>query len=151
MKIITTLAALASVGHAHYNYPSMISNGVTTPQWTYVRQWTNSNSYNPVTDVTSLDIRCNVDASTNYAPNILSVEAGSVLGFDVFPASTGVYHPGPLLAYMAKVPSGYTAANWDGSGAVWFKIFEQGATFSAGAMNWDYLGMSDLLNSTIVL
>jgi hypothetical protein len=28
-----------------------------------------------------------------------------------------------MLFYMAKVPSGKTAANWDGSGNVWFKVW----------------------------
>ena len=37
---------------------------------------------------------------------------------------------------MAKVPSGKTAANWDGSGNVWFKIFEQGPTISGGSLSW---------------
>lgn len=143
MKVFTSLVVLATLTVAHYNYPSMILNGVTTPQWDYVRQWTDYESYNPVTDVTIVDIRCNVNGSTNFAPDILSVPAGSLLGFDVFPSTTGIYHPGPLLAYMAKVPSGYTAGNWDGSGDVWFKIFELGPTFSPGEMNWSELGRSN--------
>lgn len=35
-------------------------------------------------------------------------------------------HKGPILVYAAKVPSGQTAATWDGSGAVWFKLYESG-------------------------
>lgn len=141
MKITATLVVLATIAVAHYNYPSMILNGDVTAQWQYVRQWTDYESYNPVTDVTLVDIRCNVNGSANFSPDILTVPAGSVLGFDVFPSTTGVYHPGPLLAYMGKVPSGYTAANWDGSGVAWFKIFEQGPVFTPGAMNWPELGM----------
>jgi hypothetical protein len=144
MNVITTLVALATSTFAHYNYPSMILNGVVTPQWDYVRQWTNYESYNPVVDVTLVDIRCNVNGSENFSPDILSVPAGSLLGFDVFPDTTGIYHPGPLLAYMAKAPEGYTAANWDGSGSVWFKIFELGPTFSPGEMNWSELGTFDI-------
>lgn len=140
MQIATTFVALATLGAAHYNYPSMILDGVITPQWSDVRQWTGYQSYNPVVDVTLVDIRCNVDASTNFAADILSVPAGSLLGFDVFPDTTGIYHPGPLLAYMAKVPSGYTAANWDGSGSVWFKIYEEEPVFTTGAMNWPLQG-----------
>lgn len=37
---------------------------------------------------------------------------------------------------MAKAPSGQTAASFDGSGAVWFKIFEQGPTIANGALSW---------------
>ena len=46
------------------------------------------------------------------------------------------------MAYMAKVPSGKTAANWDGSGTVWFKIYEQGPTgFGTQALVWPSNGM----------
>jgi hypothetical protein len=41
---------------------------------------------------------------------------------------------------MAKVPEGKTAANWDGSGEVWFKIFEQGPTISGGQLSWPSSG-----------
>lgn len=144
MKSINALVAFAASVLAHYNYPSMILDGVVTPQWDYVRQWTNYVSYNPVVDVTLVDIRCNVAGSTNFSPDILTVPAGSLLGFDVFPDTTGVYHPGPLMAYMAKVPEGNTAANWDGSGDVWFKIYEVGPVFSPGEMNWPELGTTDI-------
>lgn len=83
------------------------------------------NSHGPVTDVSSLDLRCGKDASTAYAPSILSVAAGQTLGFTVDPS---IQHPGPTLAYLARVPPGKTAADWDAAGAVWFKIFEQGPT-----------------------
>jgi hypothetical protein len=46
-----------------------------------------------------------------------------------------------LQFYLAKVPEGKTAANWDGSGDVWFKIYSQGATFSGGQMSWPSSGM----------
>lgn len=134
MKSTTALLALAGAASAHYNFPSMISGGTTTAAWAAVRDWTGSYTYNPVTDVSSLDIRCNVDGSTAFSPDILSVAAGSQLGFT---ASPDIYHPGPLLAYMAKVPSGSTAANWDGSGAVWFKIYEDAPTGLGGqALVW---------------
>lgn len=83
------------------------------------------NSHGPVLDTTLLDIRCGKDASTAYAPSILTVAAGSVLGWNVDPS---IQHPGPTLGYLAKVPAGKTAANWDGSGAVWFKVYEEGPT-----------------------
>lgn len=81
------------------------------------------NSHGPVTDVSLLDIRCGKDASTAFAPDVLSVAAGEKLGFSIDP---NIQHPGPGMAYLAKVPAGKTAANWDGSGAVWFKVWEQG-------------------------
>jgi len=131
MRSSISLLVVAQLAQAHYNFPSMIYNGVTTTAWAAVRQWTNYYAYTPVTDVTSEAIRCNVDAA--FAPDTLSVTAGSPLGFTVGP---DIYHPGPLLAYMAKVPSGSTAANWDGSGAVWFKVFEDKPVYSTQALTW---------------
>lgn len=40
---------------------------------------------------------------------------------------------------MAKVPSGKTAANWDGSGNVWFKIYAEKANVANGALTWGSL------------
>lgn len=57
------------------------------------------------------------------APKIAAVTAGSTFTFVVDP---DIEHPGPLQFYMAKAPSGQTAATFDGKGPVWFKIFENG-------------------------
>jgi len=127
------LLALAGAAQAHYVFPSMTYAGATTAAWTAVRQWTGYYTNDPVTSVTTLDIRCNVDGSTAFAPNVLTVAAGKTLGFTVTP---DIYHAGPVLAYMAKVPSGYTASNWDGAGAVWFKVFAQGPTYTSAALVW---------------
>jgi hypothetical protein len=149
MKFFTSLLALASLTQGHYNFPSMIYSGVTTTTWADVRQWTGYYTYNPVTDVSSLDIRCNVNGTTTFAASTLSVAAGNTLGWVVSP---DIYHPGPLLAYMAKVPSGKTAANWDGSGAVWFKIYQDKPVYSTSTLTWPSNGMRPPLksNPTIV-
>lgn len=68
----------------------------------------------------------------------MSVAAGSSVGFK---ASPNIFHPGPLQFYMAKVPSGQTAASWDGSGNVWFKIYAEQATSSGGQLSWGSLSM----------
>ena len=133
MKVSTPLLALASVAQAHYTFPALISGGTATTNWQYVRQWTGYYTYNPVQSVTSLDIRCNVAGTTTFAPGILSVAAGSTLGFTVDP---DIYHPGPALVYMAKVPAGKTAANWDGSGSVWFKIYQIGPVLGGQQLTW---------------
>lgn len=138
MKTITSLLALAGVVSAHYTFPALIYGGTTTTDWQYVRDWTGSYTYDPVTDVTSLDIRCNVDGTTNLAPDTLSVAAGQNLGFTVNP---DIYHPGPLLAYMAKVPSGSTAGTWDGDGTVWFKVYQDEPTVGASALEWPSNGL----------
>ncbi|KAH7306094.1 fungal cellulose binding domain-containing protein [Rhexocercosporidium sp. MPI-PUGE-AT-0058] len=135
MKLFATIATLASVANAHYVFPGLIANGATTADWTNVRRWTGSNSNGPVVDVSSLSIRCNVDASTVSAKT-LSVAAGSTLGFV---AKASISHPGLMQFYMAKVPAGKTADAWDGSGGVWFKVFNDMPTLGA-SMTWPTQG-----------
>ena len=149
------LAALASVVSAHYDFPALIHNGVTTPDWTNVRQFTTYYTFGPVQDVTSLDIRCNVGGTTTkIGINTTTVNAGDTLGFTVEPASSGLYHPGPVNIYMAKAPLGTNIATWDGSGSVWFKIFEAGPTsFNSSGPVWPYqtgtvVGMLELQRNT---
>lgn len=49
-----------------------------------------------------------------------------------------MYHQGPVSFYMAKAPT--TAASFDGSGKVWFKILDIGPTFDAsGTATWQLL------------
>ncbi|PMD12062.1 lytic polysaccharide monooxygenase [Hyaloscypha hepaticicola] len=129
MRFLTPILTLAAVAHSHYNFPSM--NGGTA--WPNVRQWTDYYAFTPDTNVSSLDIRCNVNGAVAFAASILSVAAGSNL---TWTASPDIYHPGPLMAYMAKVPTGKTAANWDGSGTVWFKIYEDHPTVGSSALIW---------------
>lgn len=135
MKLFTTISALASVAHAHYVFPSLIANGAATGEWTNVRQWTGYYSNGPVTDVNSLSIRCNVDASTKSAKT-LTIAAGSTLGFS---AKASISHPGLMQFYMAKVPAGNTADAWDGSGSVWFKVFNDMPGLGA-SMTWPTQG-----------
>jgi len=133
MKTAAAVLAFTGAVSAHYNFPALIADGTVTTDWEYVRQWTNYNTYQPVTDVSSLSIRCNLNGATAFAPGIQTIAAGGTVGFT---ANPDIYHPGPLLAYMAKVPSGKTAANWDGSGAVWFKIYQDEPTFGSQSLTW---------------
>ncbi|ELR08548.1 hypothetical protein GMDG_03243 [Pseudogymnoascus destructans 20631-21] len=138
MKSVVLLE-LAGAASAHYTFPALISVGTTSADWEYVRDWTGSYTYNPVQDVSSLNVRCNVDGSTNSA-STLSVAAGSEIGFT---ASSNIYHPGPVLAYLAKVPFGQTAATWDGSGdengPSGLAASTAGFTILAATPNGDYL------------
>jgi hypothetical protein len=83
MKSIAFLLALAGAASAHYTFPALIYGGTTSADWEYVRDWTGSYTYDPVTDVTSTDIRCNVDGDKNFASSTLSVAAGQNIGFTV--------------------------------------------------------------------
>jgi hypothetical protein len=134
MKFLTPLLTLSTVAQAHYNFPSM--NAGTA--WSNVRQWTGYYTFDPVTNVASEDIRCNVNGSTSFAVSTLSVDAGSVLKWA---ANPDIYHPGPLLAYMAKVPPRKTAANWDGSRTIWFKVYEDHPTVRTSALIWPSASM----------
>lgn len=114
-SVALSTALTLTTATSHYTFPALINNGAMTADWEYVRQWTGYNTLKPVTDVTSLDIRCNIDGSTASAPGVLSIAAGSQLGFTIKPQ---VVHPGPMAVYMAEVPDGSDAASWDGSGNV---------------------------------
>ncbi|OAL05952.1 hypothetical protein IQ06DRAFT_313166 [Phaeosphaeriaceae sp. SRC1lsM3a] len=129
---LVSLLAVASTASAHYTFPQLIAGGKTTGLWEYVRKTTNYQSNGPVTDVSSEQIRC-YELSPGTASQTYTVNAGDTVGFT---AVSSVSHPGPLQFYMAKVPSGKTAATFDGSGAVWFKVYSQGATFSGGQMTF---------------
>ncbi|ORX92496.1 glycoside hydrolase [Clohesyomyces aquaticus] len=135
MKLLFPTAAtlFAATASAHYTFPALVANGATTQQWQYVRKTTNYQSNGPVTDVTSNQIRCYELSPGTAAPQTMTVKAGDTVGFT---AQTSISHPGPLMFYLAKVPSGKTAATFDGSGQVWFKIYEQGAQISSAGMTW---------------
>ncbi|MCJ1328317.1 hypothetical protein MMC10_004993 [Thelotrema lepadinum] len=127
------LAGLASTASAHYVFPSLVLNGVTTPAWADVRQYPTYYTNNPVTDVTSTDIRCNVGGST-VTSNTSTVTAGQSIAFTVAP---DIYHPGPAQVYLAKAPTGANIATWDGSGSVWFKIMGEGpSSFGSSGLTW---------------
>ncbi|KAI5842340.1 glycoside hydrolase [Tricharina praecox] len=135
MKFLSTALLFAAVigqASAHYRFFKLIANGVTGAEYASIRTSTNSNS--PVTDVTSTDLRCNVGGLASAASTTTTtITAGSTIGFV---ADTVVSHPGPFIVYMAKAPS--TAAAFDGSGAVWFKVWEKGTTsLTATAINFD--------------
>ncbi|PPQ83164.1 hypothetical protein CVT25_005411 [Psilocybe cyanescens] len=120
MKItgLVGIAILAQSASAHYIWNTLIAGGTTSTA--AVRQPINNS---PVTSVTSGDVRCNV--SPGSASQTVSVSAGSTIGFKL---DNTVYHQGPAAIYLGKAPG--SVANWDGSGANWFKIAEWGATFN---------------------
>ncbi|KAG8933776.1 hypothetical protein FRC02_011195 [Tulasnella sp. 418] len=113
-SIVFAALPLAS---AHYTWTSLIVGSTVTPAWQYVRTHTNMNS--PVTAVNSIDFRCNKGASNGASTQTAAVTAGSTIGFSL---DNTLYHSGVLNVYMAKAPS--TASTFDGSGSVWFKVYQ---------------------------
>lgn len=71
----------------------------------------------PVHNLTSPDIRCNVDIQN--ATETVQVEAGARIGFQLGEDKT-IYHLGPAAMYLGRAPG--SAAAWDGSGKAWFKV-----------------------------
>ena len=72
-------------------------------------------------------------AAGSEGASILSVTAGSAVTFTVSP---DIYHPGPLSVWLGRVPSGQTAQTWDGSGANWFKIYQDYPTVTSSGLTW---------------
>ncbi|KAJ7917190.1 glycosyl hydrolase family 61-domain-containing protein [Mycena leptocephala] len=117
LSVIVTLATLAAKVSAHYVWPQLIVGGTNTSAWQYVRQTNNWQDLNPLTDVTSTDVRC-YDSAQSGTASTTTVAAGSTVGFTVSGNPSNLYHPGVVNVYMAKAPAGTDVASWDGSGTV---------------------------------
>lgn len=132
---LPVLAAAAGAANAHYTFPGTIYNGVRSGDWQTVRMTENRYSNGPVTDVNSPSMTCYELDPGQGAPQTLSVTAGSSVDFTV--GGSAIFHPGPLHAYLAKVPAGQTVKTFNGKGAVWFKIYQDGPTgFGTGNLRW---------------
>ncbi|KAI5864592.1 glycoside hydrolase family 61 protein [Durotheca rogersii] len=149
MKAAAAFALLAAGAQAapHYTFPKLAG----TSDWSSVRQTANFQSNGPVTDVTSEAIRC-YQRAPGGAPDITPVQAGGQI---TWVAAPSIYHPGgyrcclvcggsALSAYMAKVPAGQTAADFDGSGQVWFKVYQDLPTLSGGQYSWPSNGLGQI-------
>lgn len=128
LALVAESVNAAALQRRHYTFPALIGS----QSWTEVRTTVNKDSNAGVTDVTSDLIRCYTTPGTK-APSIKSVAAGSSVGFSAAP---NIFHQGPLQFYLAKVPSGQTAATWEGTGNVWFKIYAEQAIISGGQASW---------------
>ncbi|KAG8908001.1 DNA repair protein rad2 [Tulasnella sp. 403] len=117
--------AAAQLAHARYTFPDFIAGSTVTTDWQYVRMTDNHYSQAPVTDVTSPLMKC-YETNTASSTSTYTVAAGSTIGFK---ADQAVYHPGYLDIYMAlATPTANTESA--GSGAVWFKVYEEVPTYS---------------------
>jgi len=128
--ILGLLAAVAVNGH--YQFPDFITGGVISADFQYVRETTNHYSNAPVTDVTDPQLTC-YELAGRPAANVSTAAAGSSIGFQ---SNIAVYHPGPLLVYMAQVPEGQDVNSWNATGDVWFKIYQQTPSFTSAGMTW---------------
>ncbi|KAG4030020.1 hypothetical protein MFRU_013g00440 [Monilinia fructicola] len=115
---------------AHYIFQSFTYKNIQYPPYGYIR--VNDNYNSPITDLASNDLRCNSGGGTGSGTQTITVKAGDSFSFT---GDIQVYHQGPLSIYMAKAPS--TAAAFDGSGQVWFKILDIGPTFTNQVATWN--------------
>ncbi|KAJ7703048.1 glycoside hydrolase [Mycena rosella] len=122
------------------------ANGLDEGYNNYVRIPPNNN---PVTDVTSTDLTCNVGGLSGTGVSTLSVAAGTNLTFEWHQhaqrtgedaISSG--HKGAVLVYVAKAPT--TAAAFNGQGAVWTKIYHSGL-LTPSSMTW----ATDVVNTNL--
>ncbi|KAJ9161089.1 Glycoside hydrolase family 61 protein [Coniochaeta hoffmannii] len=143
MKLNTALVILQAVAtQAHYTFPKSVLSGTTSAEWENIRETENHFSHGPVQDVTSSAMTCYELSPGTGAPKVSSVTAGSTFTFAVDPS---IQHPGPLQFYMAKVPSGKTAATFDGKGAVWFKIYQDGPSgLGTSSITWPSSGKTQV-------
>ncbi|KAJ7586786.1 glycoside hydrolase [Mycena floridula] len=143
-SVLIALAALTARVSAHYVWPQFIVGGTNTTAWQYVRQTNNWQDLNPMTDVSSTDVRC-YDSLEPGTASTISVAAGSTVGFTVSGNPSNLYHAGVLNVYMAKAPTGTDVANWDGSGTVWFKIYQISAVTDGGtSITFPTTGMTEV-------
>ncbi|KAI0154034.1 glycoside hydrolase family 61 protein [Pestalotiopsis sp. NC0098] len=139
MKSIIVTLSLLGLAQCHYTFPDLTYDGVTSADWEYIRETTNHYSHGPVQDVTDSQIRCYELTEGEGANGTQTVAAGSTVSFVVDPS---IQHPGPLQFYMAKVPSGETAATFSGEGNVWFKIYEEHPTITTDAITFASSGLT---------
>ncbi|KAJ8081204.1 hypothetical protein PM082_018047 [Marasmius tenuissimus] len=101
------------------------------------------NTNNPVMDVDSSDIACNVNQLVQpVSQSIINVPAGSKVTTEWHHGGNGAdpndgddpiadSHKGPIITYLAKVANASTAST---SGLEWFKVHEEG--YDASTQTW---------------
>jgi len=81
LLLLQALSFLPTLTTAHYNFPALISNGAVQADWQHVRRRGDIYSNGFHDDVNNVTIRCGLTPS--IAPSVLSVAAGSSLGFRI--------------------------------------------------------------------
>ncbi|KAI0772078.1 glycoside hydrolase [Trametes elegans] len=128
LALLSILAAAAISANAHFTMQYIWVNGEDQGQNNDIRVPPNNN---PVTDVTSKDLTCNVNGLSGSGVSTVSIPAGANITFEWHQHAqrTGEDaisggHKGPVQVYIAKAPS--TADSFDGQGEVWTKIYSSG-------------------------
>ncbi|EPS45974.1 hypothetical protein H072_29 [Dactylellina haptotyla CBS 200.50] len=131
-------AGLAATAQAHSIFQKISINGVEQAQLAGFRAPT---SNNPIMDVTSNDIICQVDGSKSS--QVVDVPAGAqvstywghVIGGEQYAGDVdnpiAASHKGPIAIYLAKVDN---AATTPKTGLKWFKVAHEG--FNTATKKW---------------
>ncbi|KAF2112673.1 glycoside hydrolase [Lophiotrema nucula] len=141
MKFPTRLTVLllnATGTTAHYFWPWFIVNGTQFAQWKYVRDVAGAGYYSdevvdktePQFDLYSTNFTCGRLAfASAEKTETADVLAGSLVGFRVHEGLpepdanySGLQHPGPAQAYLARVPQAVSIKDFSGIDGEWFKI-----------------------------
>jgi len=108
--LLAIVATVCSSVSAHWTYDRLIVNGkVIGVPWEYVRRHTNNNNF--LSNLTSPDLCCNINAHSGANTSTYTVSAGDTLGF-IIKDTFG--HPGPQQVYISKAPG--SVKDHDGSG-----------------------------------
>ncbi|KAH6620614.1 glycoside hydrolase [Chaetomium sp. MPI-SDFR-AT-0129] len=144
MHLVTGLLLAASAAQAHYTFPRVVVNGESeAADWSSTRKTKNADTKQGVVDPTSADIRCYTDQT---AAEVVTVPAGAAIHYV---STQQVNHPGPTQYYLAKVPEGSSAKDFDGSGDVWFKIGTTAPTMDGTQMVWPGQNTYETVDVTI--
>ncbi|KAF3901330.1 Endoglucanase-4 [Dactylellina cionopaga] len=131
-------AGLAATAHAHSIFQKISINGAEQAQLAGFRAPT---SNNPIMDVTSNDIICQVPGSTSSS--VVDVPAGAkigtywghVIGGEQYAGDVdnpiAASHKGPIAVYIAKVGN---AASTPSTGLKWVKVAHEG--FNTATKKW---------------
>ncbi|KAF9000240.1 glycoside hydrolase [Cyathus striatus] len=151
MKLALSLLASAALANAHFTMQYIWVNGADQGQNNYIRV---PPSNNPVTDVTSTDLTCNVNGLSGSSVSTVTIPAGTNITFEWHQhaqrtgedaISSG--HKGPVQVYIAKAPS--TAAAFDGQGSVWTKIYSSGLV-DPSTQEWAPTLLTPIMHSVVI-
>ncbi|TGZ78094.1 hypothetical protein EX30DRAFT_398014 [Ascodesmis nigricans] len=128
-RALTQIALVALLGvkevAGHYFFNQIAVNGAAQGEWKYIRQPPPQRISDRIPFlVTDENMRCN--EKNPAKAETLKVKAGAELTWTLTLGSA-IYHPGPSLVYLFKVPAGQQIADYDFSGNPkgWFKIHQE--------------------------
>ncbi|KAL0577155.1 hypothetical protein V5O48_004831 [Marasmius crinis-equi] len=133
------VALLVGSASAHTIFQELYINGADQGHNNGIRV---PNTNNPVMDVSTNDIICNVQSTLISSPTVVNVAAGAQITTEWHHGGNGASpgdgddpiassHKGPIITYLAKVSN---AASTSVTGLQWFKIQEEG--FNNATQTW---------------